>query len=225
MAQWGAMFVDDQGIPWYTPGTVPMQFIEKITSWNTYDSIYYDQSKPTVFATRCYDSGVGCFLKYQEPGRISIETRTSLQNKDLRHDIYKFSIVPQGLSQWGVNIWDASGNIIINNLTPVMRAPDRHGDPENPNDSGYMISRYLEGQHAVIPMTTGYATGVIHTGGGGPGGGVMPFMSEVVSTCQDLGNGTTRVTHATYQVASGAITNLTYTNSRNWVFTINVAGL
>jgi len=218
---WGAMFVDSDGVPWATPDSTPMSLVEKRVfnrSGAGVDIIQLNYDKPVIVGIHSNNNKViGSITRSSNDGATAIQSKMITGNGPYDLTVYIFSTQLQPTVPFGINIFNASGQCIQTNETKVMPAPVRLGTPGS-DESGYNVRTTLAGRWVVIPATTGYVTAVIQTGGGG-----RPFQQPITSFASFDG-ANTQIYSGAWDTPGGAATNITYTNTRDSVYVIDVSG-
>lgn len=218
---WGALITDIYGNPWTTPDATPMSLVQKIVLNPASSGSYVlpvNSSAPFLVACQATannvifwinKSGANYTLSYcvaasaASPGTVTI---------------YIFGyVIPQPLPKWGIAIWNAVGQCIITNETKVMTPPVGFGTVGSPTDIGYLIDKTVAGKFAVIPRVMGIAAGVIHDGGA-----TRPWTSPIDTLCYYNG-ATSRISAGQRLAADGSIQNLSYSNSRDLIYAIDVS--
>lgn len=216
---WGALFVDNEGVPWATPESTPMSLVKKIGldhSGSGTDEIDVDFSKPVVFAMLANSNRVISSVSRSESGRALITSKLITGDGDYAIDVYVFSTQTQPAVKFGINIFDAQGLCIQTNETKVMPAPVRLGVPGS-DEAGYNVRANLSGRWAIIPETTGYVTAVVPAGGG-----MRPFQ-QPISSFAAFDSEKTQIYSGAWDIPGASAQNITYYNSRDSVYVINVS--
>ncbi len=222
MANYGAILVDEYGIPFSTPDTTPMSLISK----NVYNfggsggviNLAVSVSSPFVVAFKSDVTGV--YGRLDNNGGAYTLTVGRLAGGSVGNvTVYIFGIViPQPKPAWGIAINDAQGRCILTNETKVMNPPIAVGTPGNPANLGYNVDTTLSGNYAVMPQMTGLMVGVIHSGGA-----TRPFQSPI-QTYAYFNGSTTRISSTQTDTPGGdQLENVGYANSNDVVYALDVS--
>ncbi|WP_413715002.1 hypothetical protein [Serratia ureilytica] len=216
---WGALFVDNDGVPWATPDSTPMSLINKFRLERNgagTDQVDIDLTKPVVMAMLANTNLVIASISRAESGGVYVTSKLAIGNGAYAIDVYVFSTQFQPTVKFGINISDSQGRCIQTNETKVMPAPRRLGEPGS-DSSGYNVKETLAGRWAVIPAVTGYVTAVI--GNTQP----RPFQQPITSFSYFDGNNTF-VYSGAWDVPNGPAHNVVYHNTKDSVYVIDVSG-
>jgi len=127
MANYGAILVDEYGIPFSTPDTTPMSLVSK----NMYNfggsggviNLAVSVSSPFVVAFKSDVTGVYGRLS-NNSGVYTLTVGRLVGGSVGNVTVYIFGIViPQPKPAWGIAINDAQGQCILTNETKVMNPP------------------------------------------------------------------------------------------------------
>lgn len=217
---WGALFVDNDGVPWATPDSTPMSLIKKIhleRSGAGSDEIDVDFSTPVIIAMHANSNRIIASISRFENGKTFVLSKPISGNFAYAIDVYVFSTKFQPTVKFGINIFDSQGRCIQTNETRVMPAPIRLGEPGT-DGAGYNVMTYLAGEWAVIPAVTGHITAVIPIGGT-----AVPFQQPISSfACFDGIN--TQIYSGYWGLPGSQSTNITYHNTKDSVYVVDVTG-
>lgn len=222
MADYGAILVDEFGIPFSTPDTTPMSLVSK-TVYNFGGSggdinLAVSVSSPFVVAFKSDVTGVYGRLS-NNSGTYTLTVGKLAGGSVGNVTVYIFGIViPQPKPAWGIAINNAQGQCILTNETKVMNPPVAVGTAGNPANLGYNIDTTLGGNFAVMPQMTGLMVGVIHSGGA-----TRPFQSPIQAFAYFNGS-STRISSTQTESAGGEqLENVGYSNSNDLIYVIDVS--
>ncbi|CAB1228942.1 hypothetical protein [Serratia marcescens] len=216
---WGALFVDNDGVPWATPDSTPISLVKKYRIARAgagNDQLDVDFTKPVVLAMVANTNGVIASVSRSASGGASVTSKLIIGNGPYAIDVYAFSTQFQPAVKFGINIFDAQGRCIQTNETKVMPAPRRLGEPGS-DGAGYNVRETLAGRWAIIPATTGYITAVI--GHQQP----RPFQ-QPISSFSAFDGSNTSVYSGAWDTPGGEAHNITYYNTKDSVYVIDVSG-
>lgn len=221
---YGAMLTDQNGVPFYIDGTMPLTLLEKrtvSTISSGFSSVDLYRNDGTIRFTFILSNGpwsdaTCCEWLQLESGIWRMYYNGSSQRTV---EVYIFGYKFQPIPAWGIQINDAQGRCILTNETKVLRDVQGFGNPADNNNSGYTINQSLTGKWAVLPQSTGLFTAVLVGDGQ-----TRPVTANYWSSARYNGSQTKICSGYRGSIGSGGgIQNPTYTNSRTRLFCINVA--
>lgn len=220
---WGALLTDQYGNPWVTPETTPMSLVNKIViNANTPGVYILPVNASSPFVVACHstvDGAIFWISKANDTYGLNYSKAASSDSVGTV-TIYIFGIViPQSLPKFGIAIWNAAGQCILTNETKVMPAPQSFGTIGNANDTGYFINKTVSGKFAVIPKIMGQINGTVNAGGQ-----IRPVSSAIDTGAYYNGSSTRLYSGLRRNVVTGAET-VTYANSRDLIYAIDVSYL
>lgn len=210
---YGAYFYSGS-MGWVTPDMTPMHFDKKIAT-----TVTMQQGSTAAIVNTGVASSVIMIPFVQVEGansNVTIETvvrdgfwqiefgrgtgSTTLTTFTARIYIFR-TVVPQPLPDWGVAIFNSSGQCILTNETNPLRITEGITLQKGSLNVPAQTKTYNGKSMAVYPCSTGYTTGTIHPGGSGP-----PLIVQGWSAyCAQKNGNNTLVTPAYVKGTSGAI--------------------
>lgn len=223
MADYGAILTDQNGNLWSTPQTTPMSLVQK-TSVNVNARSYgtvlpVNNNSPFMVCAHSDTFGVCFYIRFVNGSFTFVaEMAEAVQGNIGNITIYSFGyVIPQPVPAWGIAIWNEQGQCILTNETKLIPPPVGYGTVGDPNNTGLRVDVTIPGKWAVIPKLTGNIVGVINSGGV-----IRPFSSDYMATAQYNGS-TTRIYSAANRQASGQVQNISYPNTNDPVFAMDVS--
>lgn len=216
---YGAILTDDNGVPFYIDGTMPLTLLERrdiIPTGSDSRTLLYpnDGAIRFVFINSNVDqNSVGASGLLLTNGNWYLRSSNSGSVVSVYIFGYKFQPVPS----WGIQINDAQGRCILTNESKVLRDLRQLGDSNNPNNSGYLLDVTLPGAWAVAPAMTGYFAGVVNQGNQ-----PRPVVAAFYTDARYNGS-TTRIKSGAIGNLEGGVSNATYSNYRNTITAIDVS--
>ncbi|EPD1664193.1 hypothetical protein ACR6LJ_002271 [Escherichia coli] len=162
MAQFGAMLRLSNGNLFLTPDATPFCLYTRQSVWcpateNTSAYITVPQNKPVMAFVRTDRVGVTARVwRHNDTQLLCAFGRDTTAGYTAT--VYVFAIFPQTLPQWGMAIWNASGELVLTNESIILTDLKTIGTAGS--SGGYNIDTSLPGAWAVVPTTLGATAGM-----------------------------------------------------------------
>lgn len=216
----GAMLTDQQGVPFYIDGTMPLTLINRIVinvpgdnSGTVYTQPLYANDGAVRFVfmqSNNSNTGSAEWMQLDNNVWTFYSTRSS---KTVT--IFIFGYAYQPVPSWGIAIYDGAGNCVLTNESKVLKGVTKIGDVTNASASGYNINTTLGGSWAVAPAFTGILTAVDNSTG-------QPRPVVIWYWASAYFNGSsTQISSHTHGSGAG-VQNPSYSNARNALTVIDV---
>ncbi|MDM2956194.1 DUF6453 family protein [Citrobacter sp. CK206] len=210
---YGAYFYSGS-LGWVTPDMTPMHFDKKITT-----TVMMESGAIGAWVSTGIASSVVMIPFVQVEGansNVTIETvvrngvwqiefgrgsgTTPVATFTARIYIFR-TVVPQPLPDWGIAIFNSSGQCILTHETNPLRITESLILQKGALNVPAQTKTYQNKSMAVYPSSTGYTAGTINSGGSGP-----PLVVQAWSAyCAQKKGNDTLITPAYVKGTSGAI--------------------
>ncbi|HFI6269047.1 TPA: hypothetical protein ACGRWC_000544 [Escherichia coli] len=161
MATFGAYLRLSNGNIFVTPEATPMclytrQDISCPPTQNTSRYIAVPINKPVMVFVKTSIGGVTASVSRANSGQILCAFGRDTNNT-YTATVYVFSIFSPSLPEWGMAIWNASGELVLTNESRILTDIVTVGSPGN--SGGINIDQTLSGSYAICPQLLGAVVG------------------------------------------------------------------
>lgn len=164
---WGALITADDGTPFITDESTPINLAGKYTNTGTSGASVSVTVDTSLVLLPFVLTNVEAYITYSISGStLTVTAQQTVGKTDsVTLTVYLFSTKAQTPPAWGAAAWDKNGKCILTNETRVLTDVQIVGT-KGQSTAGVNINTSKAGKWAIVPDWAGYIVGVVQTGGG-----------------------------------------------------------